>query len=90
MIRAAFENAVRQVDEFRMKEGKILEAYYSPTGCSMVILDYKDAEDWIKDQASVPILSYYHQEAYPLADMETSVKSVIESLKAAESIMATK
>ena len=71
-------------------EGKLLEAYYSPIGCSMVILDYKDAEDWIKDQASVPILSYYHQEAYPLADMETSVKSVIESLKAAESIMASK
>jgi len=78
--------AIRQ----QKKEGKILESYYSPAGCSVVILDYKEAEEWIQDQASVPILSYYHQEVYPIADMETSMQSLVEGLKKAESIMASK
>ena len=71
-------------------EGKVPEAYYSPAGCSMAILDYKEAEDWIKDQASIPILSYYHHEIYPIADMEASVQSLIAALKAVESMAATK
>ncbi|MGD0794531.1 MAG: hypothetical protein ABR958_02905 [Dehalococcoidales bacterium] len=69
------------------KEGKILEYYYSPAACSVVILDYKNAEEWVKDQNSIPILAYYDSEIYPLADFDESMKSFLETIKAAEKMM---
>jgi predicted ATP-binding protein involved in virulence len=69
------------------KEGKQLEAYVSPAGCMAVILEYKNAEEWVKDQNMIPILNYYTQEIYPLADMEESVKGFMEAIKAAEKMM---
>src|SRR3972149_58760 len=70
------------------KEGKALEGYISPAGCAVTILEYKNAEEWIKDQNLVPILQYYEQELYPLADMDESMKSYLEALKAAEKMMS--
>jgi len=69
------------------KAGKMLEGYASPAGCFAVILEYKSAEEWLKDQTMVPILTYYTQELYPLADMDEAMKSYLESLKAAEKMM---
>ena len=70
------------------KDGKQLEAYVSPAGCFAVILDYKSSEEWVKNQLAIPILTYYNQEIYPLADMEELMKAYIEALKAAEKMMA--
>jgi hypothetical protein len=69
------------------KQGKLLESYYSPSGLGMVILNYANADEWVKDQNMVPILPYYDQEVYPLADMEEVMKSNLEALKAAEKMM---
>jgi hypothetical protein len=69
------------------KAGKILEAYYSPVGCIVVMLNYNTAEEWVKDQISMPILTYYDNEIYPLADYEQSLKIFTEGLKAAEKMM---
>jgi hypothetical protein len=63
------------------KEGKLLEGYGSPAGCIAVILEYKTAEEWVKDQIASPLLSYYDQEIYPLADMEEVVKGYLDALK---------
>jgi hypothetical protein len=65
------------------KEGKILEGYGSPAGCIAVILEYKSAEEWVKDQRANPILNYYDQEIYPLADMDEVVKGYLDALKTA-------
>jgi hypothetical protein len=69
------------------KAGKLLEYYYSPVGCIVVILNYNNAEEWVKDQLSMPILTYYDNELYPLADGNESTKAFIEFLKAAEKMM---
>ena len=69
------------------KEGKVLEFYYSPAGYAIVIIDYKSAEDWVKDQNLIPLLAYYNHKVYPLADGEEALKSIIEGLKAAEKMM---
>jgi hypothetical protein len=66
------------------KEGKLLESYSSPSGLGVVILNYNSADEWIKDQNLIPLLTYYSQEIYPLADMEDTMKSVLEALKAAK------
>jgi hypothetical protein len=63
------------------KEGKLLEGYGSPAGCIAVILEYNSAEEWMKDQRANPILGYYDQEIYPLADMEDVVKGYLNALK---------
>jgi len=72
------------VMEQQKKAGQILDFYYSPTGCSVAILENKNAEEWVKDQASIPILSYMNFEVYPLSDGFTAMKTFIESMKAAE------
>jgi hypothetical protein len=69
------------------KEGKFLEGYYSPAGLGAVILNYNNTDEWLKDQNSVPILNYYYQELYPLADMDEALKNNLEALKAAEKMM---
>jgi hypothetical protein len=70
------------------KLGKVLEFYYSPAGYAIVILEYKSAEEWVKDQNMIPILSYYDSVVYPLAEGEEALKSFVEGLKAAEKMMA--
>lgn len=73
--------------EQEKKAGEILDFYYSPAGCSVAILEKKNAEEWVKDQASIPILSYMDFEIYPLSDGFPAMKILIESLKAAEKMM---
>ena len=70
------------------KAGKLLEYYYSPAGCIIVMLNYNTAEEWVKEQFMMPILNYYSQEIYPLSNGDEAMKGVIESLKAAEKMMA--
>lgn len=69
----------------RMKEkGRVLAHYYVPTsGYVIAIVDYDDAEEWMKDLRSNPIMAYYEQEVYPIVDLEESVKLIDEQLKAA-------
>lgn len=69
------------------KAGKILESYISASACTVVMLEYNNVEEWVKDQLSIPLLTYYNQEIYPLADMEKSMKSFVEALKMAEKMM---
>jgi hypothetical protein len=56
-------------------EGKIVDAYISPTsGYIFVILDYDNAEDWMKDIMSDPILNYYDQETHPVVGWDDALK----------------
>ncbi len=68
--------------------GRFLEGYSSPTGHAIAILDYKDADEWMKEQTSVPIVRYYDWEVYPLAHLEEGMNSLLGSLKAAERLMS--
>ena len=86
VVSQLLEASMAAMKQFK-KEGKILEYYASPANYAVVILDYKNAEEWVKDQNSIPILAYYDQEIYPLADMEEVVKTYLEALKAAEKTM---
>jgi hypothetical protein len=87
VIRQLVEQTMAAMEQ-QKKEGKILEYYYSPAGCSVVIVDYVNAEQWVQDQAAIPILSYYDQEIYPLSDANQAMKTMVQSLKAAENMMA--
>lgn len=69
--------AMRQQKE----AGKIVEYYYAPTGYSIVILDYKDADEWVRDKRNLPILNYMDEEVYPLAEGFGALKAVVESIK---------
>lgn len=73
--------------EQQKKQGKVLEYYYSPAGYNIVILDYKDAEEWTKDQLSIPILTYVDTEVYPLTEGFVALKGMIEAIKMAEKMM---
>jgi len=56
-------------------EGKVVAGYISPTsGYVFVILDYNDAEEWMKDKMSSPILNFYDQETYPVVDWDNAMK----------------
>ena len=67
------------------KEGKLLEYYYSPAGGGriIIILDYRDGEEWVKDLMSVPIQSYYEYDIYPMADGFETAKAMFAAMKAA-------
>jgi hypothetical protein len=73
--------------EQQKKAGELLDFYYSPAGCSVAILEQKNAEEWVKGQASIPILNYANFEVYPLTDGFPAMKTLIESLKMAEKMM---
>ena len=73
--------------EQQKRQGKVLEYYYSPAGYQIVILEYKDAEEWTKDQLSIPVLTYVDNEIYPLTDGFPALKGMIEVLKMAEKMM---
>lgn len=58
-----------------MDKGKILAQYYSPTsGYVFAIVDYDDTEEWMKDLASNPAMTYYDQEVYPIVDLLDALK----------------
>jgi hypothetical protein len=86
VTRQLLEASMAAINQFK-KAGKILDYYYSPVGCVVVILNYNNADEWVKDQVAMPILTYYDNEIYPLADGNESVKAFIETLKAAEKMM---
>jgi len=59
-----------------MDKGKILAQYYSPTSRYVfAIVDYDDTEEWMKDLASNPVLTYYDQEIYPIVDLLDAIKA---------------
>jgi muconolactone delta-isomerase len=72
--------------EQQKQAGKVLDFYYSPAGYNITILEYKSAEEWAADQASVPVLSYADHEVYPLTDgfpvLKNSIRNVKATLKA--------
>ena len=70
--------------EQQKKQGKILDYYYSPAGYQIVILNYETAEEWSKDQISIPILNYVDNEVYPLTEGFSIFKGLIEASKMAE------
>ncbi len=86
ILRQLVESALAGMEQ-QKKEGKILEYYYTANGCTVVLLEYASAEQWVQDQASLRILSYYDQEIYPLSDAPQAMKTMIEKLKAVEKAM---
>jgi muconolactone delta-isomerase len=82
-IKRLFEASMAAMQQ-QQKEGRLLEFYASPvgTGRSIVILDYKNGEDWEKDIMAIPVLNYYEQEVYPLADGFEACKAMLEALAA--------
>ena len=64
-------------------QGKIVDYFYSPLRCTVVVVDYPSTEEWVKDQAAIPILAYYDQEIYPLSEAEPAIEGLLEGLKAA-------
>jgi hypothetical protein len=86
LMRPLLEMSVAAMER-QKKAGEILDFYYSPAGRSVAILEQKTAEEWVKDQNSIPILSYMDFEIYPLADGFPAMKTIIESLKMAEKMM---
>jgi hypothetical protein len=73
--------------EQQKKTGELVDLYYSPAGCSVAILEQKNAEEWVKHQNAIPILNYANFEVYPLADGFSAMKTLIEGLKMAEKMM---
>jgi muconolactone delta-isomerase len=86
VMRQILEASAAAIEQ-QKKQGKVLEYYYSPAGYNIVILDYKDAEEWAKDQLSVPVLTYVDTQVYPLTDGSTTINGMIEVLKATEQMM---
>jgi len=67
------------------KAGRILEMYFlAGSGRSMVISEVKSAEEIVQRQSTLPISGFMDFETYPLADFNESMKTYIESMKAAE------
>ncbi len=87
ILRPLVESALAAMEQ-QKKEGKILEHYYTANGCSVVILDYASAEQWVQDQNSIPFLRYYDQEIYILSDASQAMKAIIERIKVAEKAMS--
>ena len=68
----AAEESTKQLKD----KGKILAQYYSPTSQYVfVILDYNDAEEWMKDLSSNPAMTYYDQDVYPIVDLLDALKA---------------
>jgi hypothetical protein len=66
------------------KAGKLLEAYAIPEGGTAVICDHPSIEDVAQTIASIPIGGLMSHEVYPLADLDETMKAVIETFKKAE------
>ncbi len=71
-----------------MKAGKILEFYIIPgQNRGVSIQERKSAEELMQAFSATPIAAFANFEIYPLADFNEAMKTMIESLKAAEKIM---
>jgi len=71
MVKEGIESTKQLKDK-----GKILAQYYSPTSQYVfVILDYDDAEEWMKDLALNPVMTYYDQDVYPIVDLLDALKA---------------
>jgi len=67
------------------KAGRILEAYFmAGSGRSMVIAEAESAEEIVQRIVALPTGGFMDFETYPLANFNESMKTYIESLKAAE------
>jgi len=67
------------------KKGEFLEFYFmAGWNRSMVISEAKSAEEIVKNISGLPIGGFMDFEVYPLADPFESMKTFIESMKAAE------
>ncbi len=86
VMRQILEISAAAIEQLK-KQGKVLEYYYSPAGYNIVILDYKDAEEWAKDQLSIPVLTYVDTEVYPLTEGLVALKGMIEAIKMSEKMM---
>jgi muconolactone delta-isomerase len=86
VMRQILEISAASIEQ-QKNQGKVLEYYYSPAGYNIVIIDYKDAEEWTKDQLSIPVLTYVDTEVYPLTDGFAALKGMIGALKMAEQMM---
>jgi len=84
VIRQLLEASMAVMNQ-RKKEGKILE-FYSLAGWNRVVVisESKSAEEIVQSLVETPITAFYSMEVYPLADLNESAKTYIESLKAAE------
>ena len=86
VMRQILEASAAAIEQ-QKKQGTVLEFYYSPAGYNIIILEYNDAEEWAKEQLSVPVLTYLDIQVYPLTDGSTTINAMIEVLKATEQTM---
>jgi muconolactone delta-isomerase len=67
------------------KAGRVSEFYFIPGwGRSVVIQETKSAEEVVQIIGATPVTAFMNIETYPLADLNESMKTMLESLKAAE------
>ena len=76
-----FYESASEIFERQGKEGTILEAYTTPIGYSVAILNYDSADKWVEEQKDLPMLNYMEWEIYPLADYAPFMNRTVESLK---------
>jgi muconolactone delta-isomerase len=71
--------------EQQKKAGKLLEVYAVPGGNRYVaICEHPTVEDAFQVMASMPTAGIMTFDVYPLAEVNSSMRALIESLKAAE------
>ena len=85
-MRQLLEATLATVDA-QKKAGKLLEIYFIPGGGTVVICEHPSAEDLAQTIASIPASGLMSHQVYPLADLNESMKAVVESLRAAEQMM---
>jgi len=75
------EASIAKIEQLR-EERKILEFYHTPAGVSIIILDYDNVDEWIRDKMQIPITAYLEPQVYPLGDGMAYMKGITESMKA--------
>jgi hypothetical protein len=84
VMRPLMEATVELMNQ-EMKSGRILEAYFmAGSGRSMVIAEAKSAEEIVQRINALPVSGFMDFETYMLANFNESMKSHIETMKAAE------
>jgi hypothetical protein len=63
------------------QEGKQTNVWASPTGCAVSMLNYDNADQWLMDQVTIPILNYYTQEIFPVTDLMTIMTKYMDAFK---------
>jgi hypothetical protein len=83
-----FEASIAAMKQ-QMKEGHILEMYFSPgEGVIVGIHNYDDADQWAADIIKIPLLMYADYKAYPLADYDKYLNNSFQAMKAIVKSMA--